>query len=231
MASFTGAITVLPLISSGQAVFNFDIPTDGWNNTGVPLDPDVSVSGTADFSSYPTFTLSVLNDSGISTDVTQVFILKPMIRDEDGNSLGRAEANSLDAILPVSDAPGWTFENKLDNNLKNVDGLSLNIDNYFGVDISAPPENRIDNGELLTFSFTMESLGLGESIDWLEYEQEANPHVLVKWQEVAIYGSAKGHGGFTPVPEPSQIAALSMAGLAGLLFVRRRIKAKRVQKN
>jgi hypothetical protein len=55
--------------------------------------------------------------------------------------------------------------------------------------------------------------------------------VVIRWQSIvgATQTSAKGYGHFTPVPEPSQIAALSIVGLGALLFIRRRIKAKRAK--
>lgn len=224
----------LPFAVSGQAVFEFDVPTNGWNNTGDPIDAGVSVFGKVDYSAYPSFTLTVNNDSSLSTEVTQIFVLKPMIQDDNGNDLRRAEALSLDAISPVSDTTGWEFKTALDNNIKNLNGFNLDTGNYFGVDIESPPDNRIDSGETLTFSFTMESLGTDESIDWLQYGEETNPHTVFKWQEVENYGSSKGYGWgdipITAVPEPSHIAGLSIAGLAGLLFIRRRIKAKRAGK-
>ena len=89
-------------------------------------------------------------------------------------------------------------------------------------------------GETLKFEFTMANDITGFNFD--TYGSVPNiPQLVFRIQGIAdpgnvgsdkAYGWVEGGGDTPPVPEPALIAPLSVLGLGGLLFIRRRIKGK-----
>ncbi|MEX0325840.1 MAG: PEP-CTERM sorting domain-containing protein [Puniceicoccaceae bacterium] len=79
--------------------------------------------------------------------------------------------------------------------------------------------------------FSFSALALDFDInEWIAQGDATNPLLFVRWQEVYGTESGKGAGGpgFQPgVPEPSEVAALAVLGLGGILFVRRRFTRKK----
>lgn len=212
---------------TGQAIFTFDISEDGFVNEN-----DVSMSGTADFDSLPSFTLSVFNNSVDPSSITELYILKPMT--SEGR---RLDALTLDSVTPTPSGD-WDGKKKSPNPLNELDTDTENIlkltgDLYFGAALDPPGSSQgISQGDSATFSFTLESLVGGESVDWSDYFEKQIPHVVVRWQSVGQNDelSSAGYGYFTPVPEPELIAPLAVAGLGGLLWGRRRIRAAKAKR-
>ena len=67
-----------------------------------------------------------------------------------------------------------------------------------------------------------------------DYLTLGEPIIFVRWQAVDTGGltDAIGEGGWGPgfdpsIPEPSEVAALAMLGLGGILFARRRFTGRK----
>jgi hypothetical protein len=229
------AMTALPSLSQAQ-FFEFSIPEDGYINEGYIS--GLGATGSVTFSGNQLFVSVTNGDSGstdfnsINSHLTKFFLLMPMV------------AGSKVSVTSLDSSPsGWTMANDLNAGgagpVGNILGIS-NTGDYSGA-TAGNPNNGIDQTDTAYFSFTLDADTT--SVDWDAYfaagdygdslDNGETPHVAIRWQSIGITGdggSAAGYGRFTPVPEPSQIAALSIVGLGALLMIRRRIKAKRAAK-
>ena len=189
--------------------------------------PTVGASGQVNFfeeAGQWKSTVSILNDSTVPATITGFYILKPF----------EFTATALDTapsdwdLIDGSTAGGSDEFGNLLNEYFNFDGEpGTGADAqylYFGA-AADQPNDGITTGNSGLFTFLMEDLS---GVDWNDYLAAEVPHIFVRWQEVGLdgEGSAKGYGGFTPVPEPSLIGGLAVAGLGGLLWVRRRLTNK-----
>ncbi|MEX0331610.1 MAG: PEP-CTERM sorting domain-containing protein [Puniceicoccaceae bacterium] len=143
---------------------------------------------------------------------------------------------TVDTLAPGSPYIGstdeWTLDTALPNSMNGpVDQLG-DPDNslYFGassgerLDFPTP-----DPVGYFSFDINPDLLPFDE-VAWAAQGDATNPLLFVRWQEVFGTESGKGAGGpgFEPgVPEPSEVAALAVLGLGGILFVRRRFTKKK----
>ncbi|MEX0323950.1 MAG: PEP-CTERM sorting domain-containing protein [Puniceicoccaceae bacterium] len=220
----TVALGVASLAQAQIFVFDIDDINGHTNYTGV------GASGTVDFTTnaYTEVSVSMTNDSAVSSYITGFYILKPMI------NTTLLEATGL---LSYTDdgTKDWSLDDDKFGNVLNEfyqqgkDYVSL----YFGAEVdNNPDQNGIFTGSTSNFTFAMDTSGMGLP-DWLAYNDKgvgegAVPHIFVRWQNVNNGDSAKGYdvwGDIPPpviVPEPSEIAAMGLLGMLGLLWIRRR---------
>lgn len=180
------------------------------------------VSGSIDFFSNTGYIdVNLFNEPGTSSYVSGIYFLKP---------------STLVDVPSLEVAPAdWNLATDFD---KGVVGGPLGklgtmsaedaFDNYFGA-VTGPKNPSLKSGEQAFFSWEADASFDPETQSWSIYGNSANPHVIVRWQSVGEDGedSARGYAFIdltvTPVPEPSQIAGLSILALGGVLLLRRRI--------
>lgn len=205
----------------------FNVPGDDGFVNNFP----VTASGTVTLDGADV-TLELTNGAYPSM-ITKVWLLKPL-------TLGLAvDASTLD----TPGAP-WTLSNSL--NEPNTGGNPANIlsgtiglteNDYFGA-YSTSQAGALAENTTLSYSWTMN--GVDELLDWSRLENpNVGPGIVIRWQTIGDdgEGSAAGYTWLytdfptTPVPEPRLIAPLAVLGLGGLLYARRRIKAKKTAKS
>ena len=144
---------------------------------------------------------------------------------------GGGQIVTLGSPTPYSGSTDdWTADQSLPNSMSGPADLLGDPDfsNYFGASAGERLDIPGDNVGYFSFSFIPGAEPF--SVDaWVAGGTADDPLLFVRWQEV--YGSESGKGaggpGFQPgVPEPSEVAALAVLGLGGILFVRRRFTKK-----
>jgi hypothetical protein len=218
---------------NGQFVTNFTIP----GGIKDPQYTNLSAFGSIEFdfnnelaSISLTHNSSFFNTNNTST-LTGILVLAPL----GVSNLSLNTISELNWSSPPSNSTDPFPQ------AKNV-GFTVDRNDYFGVGadnvndgLESPSSKQID------FTFTFDFDGSNQATVWNNYLSSQEPHVFVRWQSLfedkdnGFEGSTIGWSGggdipVIPVPEPSQIAALSIVGLGALLMIRRRIKAKRAAK-
>jgi hypothetical protein len=184
----------------------------------------------------------------INFDFSNELVIVNLTHDSDAFHLDQSTSTLIGvAVLAPLGVSNLQFVNSIPGNwddLSNVNpnfspfpqannvGFDLAGESYFGVGsgkvkdglVSPPPSS-------LTFTFSFDfqlPQGMDEDAVWSDYVGEDVPQVFVRWQQLFEEGNWPGStiGWNNPVPEPSTIGALSIAGLGGLLWVRRRIKSR-----
>ncbi|MEY3000289.1 MAG: hypothetical protein RL648_503 [Verrucomicrobiota bacterium] len=216
--SVTGLMALMGsgLLLSGQPVFHFSIDeTEGVRNlTGV------GAAGEVDFGTIDAVGLTLTNTSidWTASFITGVYVLKP-------TTLGGFRPDATLSSGPTA----WNDVGD-DGNFHQVwSGMGTGLGNndeylYFGSEIVNNPDlNGLGQGSTAVFSFDMDSLPVGESIDWAGYLASEIPHVFIRWQGIQPGDeSAKGYAYFSPVPEPSVVASMAILGVIGMVLWRRR---------
>ena len=182
--------------------------------------------------------VKVTNTGPLESDIVAFYLRKP-VYGNDTPPLG-VSITGYDPALPVSGLDNeWIAENAMPANanlddfayhglIDGVESPSVTLFDYFGAQLTNPPDNRISFPDYQIFTFQFEPLGALSFANYLT-NTDSEPMAFVRWQNVGPYdGSGKGWAGQGPsdavVPEPSQIAFLAILGLGGVLWVRRRRK-------
>jgi hypothetical protein len=180
----------------------------GWDGTG------------GDFLSN--MTVRVTNYGPATSAITGFWLMKPV---------------SGSTISLIQDTPytgstdNWSLDTSLPNTMTGGDGQLGDPDqsNYFGA--SSGERLDIPGDSVGWFSFDISpKIFPFDVASWVSSSSPDDPLLFVRWQEVFESESGKGAGGpgFDPgVPEPSEVAALAMLGLGGILFARRRFTRKK----
>ena len=197
-------------------------------------DPDVgplSASVTIDFTQWEdgVVEVNVENLGPTTSKLTAFYMAAPL--DTDTTPVN----DFMLALAPISDPLTWTVQNA-SQDFGSPDDAFFGANTHVNTDplvypVPYPQDPTWGSGG--EFYFYSQTLADATSIDLSPYMDIANVTVLVRWQTVGDDGEASGKGwgygrNFEPaIPEPAHVASLAVAGLAGLLFLRRRLTAKK----
>jgi hypothetical protein len=223
-------------VSAIAQSFSFEIP----GGIKDPQYTNLSAYGeiTFDFSAaIPNVVVELTHDSGYftigdSTSVlTGIAVLAPM---------GVSNLSFLSSTPSgwATNYPGGSNPFPQANNV----GFDLSGSSYFGIGRSPGKDNTglespTESSILFSFAFDFQlPQGMSQADVWDAYVLSEVPQVFVRWQE--LYEPIQGDdtwpgstiGWNNPVPEPSTIGAMSVLGLCGLLWARRRIRGKATRK-
>jgi hypothetical protein len=228
----TAVFAVLPIVGFGQ-IIDFYIEGDS-----DPSGFEVAATGQVDFSAWDLGYLQVriTNTSPVSSDPSFIsaFYLRRPVDGQGASVTGESLLGSPDSV------PGtWDMTTSFNDGHGNItsvwDGDTLDYADYMGATVPVPTDHsdrlyREDPAPAI-FTWQFDSPPDISVDDWLAIDA---PLLFVRWQGISLQDeSAKTYGGgdrpFEPgvVPEPSEIAFLSIIGLGGLLFVRRRLTGKK----
>jgi hypothetical protein len=218
------AVALSAPLAMGQ-VFNFTV--NGIVNPGDEhllgqLSSEFNVSVT-DNGVLTTIDVKVTNTSSAPSALTAWYLQKP------------ANTTYLGGGALADGTPAdWTADDELGSFLQEFGG-SHDADLYFGAQsgtrLDSQPVNEFGEWSFVFFNDNPGSPVFNENA----YFNSGNPLVFARWQAVVIndqLNDESGKGGWGPgfdpsVPEPSEVAALAMLGLGGILFARRRFTKKK----
>jgi len=229
----------LPGLVLGQFTFTTSIAT-----TNGP----VVAKGNLDFDlDTGTVQFTVENRSPFMSEITGVWFMNPIV-DGKASSADFAGVEHNDSGVTIADSSSdWKNSSSVDNGTwqlvrQKTSASKKGKNNYIGAQVSPSSaeslESTASTSDKSTFSFNVPELaGQSEFILGRYFSQQSvdQPAVVFRWQTVDPQfvdgGSAKGFAyidlQISPIPEPSHIAALSVIGMAGLLYGRRRMIAQR----
>lgn len=229
------ALFILPAVGSAQVIVHqraFSI--DGIVNPGdddlanqISANIDIKFVDNDNNGSIDDLLVNVENSGPAESAITAFYIYRPVS--------DATEPFSLDAD------PEWELQQSVATSHAGdpVDIASEDRGKYFGA-TSADSSYRLTypdppSSRLFQFSFDSFDMDLSAFNAWLD-NADSLPLVVVRWQAIYIdeglndesgRGGSGGGRGFDPrIPEPSQVAALAVLGLGGILYTRRRLTKK-----
>jgi len=238
LAAFTGVLAFPGLSFGLGSGDNWSGSVAGWVETlGYVVNADIAVDFTDAASGD--ITVSVTNTGPTSSRITSFFLLLPWdgggAVDDTGLSLTNTGAYGGGSVLDPND---WYVADTSTSDFtqsSNYGGYEADGADYFGGTVNVPGSGTPEGTSIwyptdptsgvFTFHF-------GEDLSNYSWFTEDAPMVYVRWQTVDGSRSAKGYGGGDKwvrpeVPEPSAIALMAVAGLGGLLLLRRRLTRKK----